>query len=143
MAAQRDTLPTRAAAVEHVRKVTASYGPRLLPCYEVPDLPRTTNALEPYFGSARYHERRATGRKSAAAGVVVRGPVRVVAAVATGLHPFTGPEIRPADLAQWQAMRQSLAYRHETRRAQLRFRHDPAAYLAQLEDLLLQLSLPP
>ena len=42
-----------------------------------------------------------------------------------------------------QAVRQSLEYRHETRRAQLRFRRDPAAYLTQLEDLLLQLSLPP
>jgi len=143
MVTQRDTLPTLAAAVEHFLKVTASYWPGLFHCYTVPDLPRTNNALEQYFGSARYHERRATGRKSAAAGLVVRGPVRVVAAVATGLHPFSGPEIRPADPAQWQAMRQSLEYRHETRRAQLRFRRDSAAYLAQLEDLLLQLSLPP
>ena len=73
----------------------------------------------------------------------MRGPVRVVAAVATGLHPFTGPEIRPADPAQWQAVRQSLEYRHETRRAQRRFRRDPTTYLATLEDQLLQLTLPP
>src|SRR5437763_10201408 len=143
MVTQRDTLPTLAAAVEHFLKVTASYWPGLFHCYTVPDLPRTNNALEQYFGSARYHERRATGRKSAAAGLVVRGAVRVVAAVATGLHPFSGAELRPVDLAQWHAVRQSLEDRHETRRAQLRFRRDPAAYLTQLEDLLLQLSLPP
>ena len=134
---------TLAPAVEHFLKVTASYWPGLFHCYAVPDLPRTNNDLEQYFGAARYHERRATGRKSAAAGLVVRGPVRVVAAVATALHPFTGPEIRPIDLAQWQAVRQSVEYRHETRRAQLRFRRDPDAYLGQLEELLLQLGLPP
>jgi hypothetical protein len=143
MAAQHDTLPTLAEAVEHFLTVTTSYWPGLFHCYTVPDLPQTNNALEQYFGSARYHERRATGRKTAAAGMVVRGAVRVVAAVATGLHPFSGSELRPVDLAQWQAVRHSLEYRHEARRAQIRFRRDPAAYLTQLEDLLLQLSLPP
>ena len=143
MRQHRDTAGVLAPAVDHFLKVTASYWPGLFHCYTVPDLPRTNNDLEQYFGTARYQERRATGRKSAAPGTVVRGAVRVVAAVATGLHPFTGPELRPVDLAQWQAMRQSLEYRHETRRAQLRFRHDPASYLAQLEDRLLQLSLPP
>ncbi len=143
MTAQRETLPTLAPAIAHFLKVTASYWPGLFQCYTVPDLPRTNNDLEQYFGAARYQERRATGRKSAAAGLVVRGPVRVVAAVATGLHPFTGADLRPHDLAQWQAVRQSVEYRHEARRAQRRFRRAPAAYLAQCEDLLLQLSLPP
>jgi hypothetical protein len=142
MSAQRATLPTLAPAIEHFLKVTASYWPGLFHCYTVPDLPRTNNDLEQYFGAARYQERRATGRKGAAAGLVVRGPVRVVAAVATGLHPFSGPELRPVDLAQWQALRQSVEHRHETRRAQRRFRRDPQAYLAQCEDLLLQLRLP-
>ena len=39
------------------RKVTASYWPGLFHCYDVPDLPRTNNGLEHYFGSARYSER--------------------------------------------------------------------------------------
>ena len=39
------------------RKVTASYWPGLFHCYDVPDLPRTNNGLEYYFGSARYSER--------------------------------------------------------------------------------------
>jgi hypothetical protein len=70
--------------------------------------PRTNNDLEHYFGAARRQERRATGRKSATAGLVVRGPVRGVAAVATSVHPFTGPELRPTAHAQWQALRQTL-----------------------------------
>jgi len=57
------------------RKVTASYWPGLFHCYDVPDLPRTNNGLEHYFGSARYSERRATGRKSASPGLVVRRPI--------------------------------------------------------------------
>ncbi|GCE17319.1 hypothetical protein KDK_11190 [Dictyobacter kobayashii] len=72
------------------RKVTASYWPGLFHCYNQPDLPRTNNELEQYFGSARYHERRATGRKQASPGVVVRGAVRVVASVASRLHTFSG-----------------------------------------------------
>src|SRR5256885_1911805 len=54
------------------RKVTASYWPGLFHCYDLAELPRTNNELEQYFGSARYHERRATGRKQASPGLVIR-----------------------------------------------------------------------
>lgn len=54
-------------------------------CYEVADVPRTNYDLEHYFGTARHLERRATGRKAASPAMVVRGAVRVVAAVATQL----------------------------------------------------------
>jgi hypothetical protein len=54
-------------------KVTASYWPGLFHCYAVADLPRTNSDLEHVFGSTRYHERRATGRKQASPGLVVRG----------------------------------------------------------------------
>ena len=68
-----------------------SYGPGLFHCYEVADLPRTNNDLEQLFGAARYHERRTTGRKVASPALVVRGSVRVVAAVATRRQPFSEP----------------------------------------------------
>ena len=132
-----------APAVAHFLKVTDSYRPGRFHCYEVPGLPRTNNDLEQYFGSARYHQRRATGRKSAAPATVVRGAVRVVAAVATRLRSFGAAEIRPASPDQWRRLRRDLDYRHEARRAQLRFRRDPTAYLAALEDRLLKPSLPP
>jgi hypothetical protein len=125
-----------AAMLSTFRKVTASYWPGLFHCYDLPDLPRTNNALEQYFGSARYHERRASGRKQASPGVVVRGSVRVVASVASRLHPFSGPELCPIDLTQWRTLRSELNYRHEVRRMQYRFRKSPEHYLAALEEKL-------
>lgn len=124
------------------RKVTTSYWPGLFHCYDVPDLPRTNNELEQYFGSARYHERRATGRKQASPGVVVRGSVRVVASVASRLHPFSGAELCPTDLTRWRALRSELGQRHEARRLQHRFRKSPEHYLTALEDKLIKERLP-
>ena len=43
-------------------KVTRSYWRGLFHCYDMPEVPRTNNDLEQYFGTARHHERRATGR---------------------------------------------------------------------------------
>src|SRR5262249_17540743 len=57
-----------AEAFDHFLKVTRSYWPGLFRCYEVPGLPRTNNDLERCFGSYRYHERRASGRKVASPG---------------------------------------------------------------------------
>ena len=136
MTAQRDALAALAPAVDQFLKVTASYWPGLFHCYDVPDLPRTNNALEQCFGSVRYHERRATGRKGASPGLVVRGAVRLVAAVATAAQAFAGPDLQPTDLAAWTTLRAQLARRQEARRAQRRFRRDPDAYLAALETAL-------
>jgi hypothetical protein len=108
----------------------------------VADLPRTNNDLEHLFGAARYHERRTTGRKVASPALVVRGSVRVVAAVATRRQPFSAADLCPGDLARWRELRQDLEYRHEARRAQRRFRREPAAYLTRLEDQLSKPGLP-
>ena len=132
-----------APAADHFLKVTASYASGLFHCYAVAGLPRTDNDLEHVFGSARLHERRTTGRKVASPALVLRGAVRVVAAVASRQrpHPFWAADLcphRPAALARWRALRAELTYRHEARRAQLRFRRAPAVYLAALEGHLLQ-----
>jgi hypothetical protein len=132
-----------AAAAAHFAKVSASYWPDLFHCYDVPDLPRTNNDLEQYFGAARHLERRATGRKMASPALVVRGAVRVVALMATRQQPFSAEELRPRDLAAWKALRQRVDARHQLRRRQARFRRDPAAYLATLEAELLKPALPP
>ena len=142
MTAGRDTLGALAPAVDHFRKVTVSYWPGLFHCYDVPDLPPTNNALEQYFGAARYHERRASGRTGASPGLVVRGAVRVVAAVASRDQRFDEVALRPSDLAAWRALRRQLATRQAARCAQRRFRRDPDAYLAALEEALFKLSLP-
>jgi len=142
MTAQRDTLGALAPAVDHFRKVTASYWAGLFHCYDVPGLPRTNNELEHYFGCARYHERRATGRKGASPGMVVRGAVRVVAAVATRSRPFADTDLRPTDLTRWRVLRRALETRQAARGAQRRFRADPDAYLTALEGALFRAGLP-
>lgn len=146
-AAQANLGPLADAAA-HFRTVTASYWPGLFACYDVPDLPRTNNELEHYFGTARYLERRATGRKGASPALVVRGSVRVVAAVATHLLPSEALDaaalaLRPRDLAAWKRQRRQVEERHATRRAQARFRRDPRTYLLSLEGTLLKPALPP
>jgi len=119
-------------------KVTASYWPGLFHCYDVVDLPRTNNDLEHVFGSTRYHERRATGRKQASPGLVVRGSVRIVATIVTQNNHFNGSDLAPRDLAQWRTLRKQVDYRHEARCEQHRFRKDPERYLHALEEQLSQ-----
>ncbi len=143
MARDRHHAGSLSPAITHFLKVTRSYEPGLYHCYEVPDLPCTNNDLEHYFGSARYQERRATGRKRASPTLVVRGSVRMIASVATHLHPFGASDIRPQGFDPWRKLRRELDHRHDVRRAQLRFRKDPAAYLAKIEDQLLKQGLPP
>jgi hypothetical protein len=111
-----------AAAATHFAKVTASYWPGLFACYDVPDLPRTTNDLEHSFGAARHLERRATGRTSASPALVVRGAVRMVALLATRQQqqPLSADDLRPRDGAAWKALRRQVEARHRTRRTQAR-----------------------
>jgi len=142
LADQQTAAGSLAEALTHFRKVTDSYWPGLFACYTIPGLPRTNNDLEQFFGAARYHERRISGRKVAAPGMVVRGAVRVVAAVATRVQPVTTAQLRPLDLEAWRTLRRELEQRHQARRAQLRFRRDPARYLAQTEEALVKLTLP-
>lgn len=143
MTEQQERLGPLAPAVAHFRKVTQSYWDGLFRCYQVKDLPRTNNDLEHYFGTARHIERRITGRKHASPTLVVRGSVRVVAAGASRLFCFSAADLRLSDVAAWHALRQTLHFRHEGRRNQLRFRRDPQAYLATLEQRLIRSSLPP
>jgi hypothetical protein len=126
------------------RKVTRSYWPGLFHCYDVPDLPRTDNDLEQLFGSHRYHERRSSGRKVASPGLVVRGSVRLPAAVATRLRgEVRGDDLIPSDLEAWRTIRAGLERRQEVRAQGRRFRRDPAAYLQELEEALIKETLPP
>ena len=134
---------TLAPALGHFRKVTRSYWPGLFPCYTVPDLPRTNNDLEQFFGAYRYHDRRTTGRKVASPGLVLNGSVGVIAAAATRLHTYSAAELAPENVSAWQALRQARETRRQQRTLRRRFRRDPASYLTKLEEDFLQLILPP
>jgi hypothetical protein len=144
MSRRREETGTLSSAVSLFLKVTKSYWKGLFACYRVPEgtLPRTNNDLEHCFASARYHERRASGRKGASPAMVVRGSVRLLAAVATPPEGFDAAGIRPMDIEGWRALRSSLEKRRETRRDQLLFRRNPDAYLRRLEEQLLKQALP-
>jgi hypothetical protein len=142
MSIRKEEAGALSGAVSLFLKVTKSYWKGLFRCYRFPFLPRTNNDLEHHFGSVRYGERRASGRKGASPAMVVRGSVRMVAAVATPPEGFVADDIRPADLEGWRTLRASLEKRRESRRAQLRFRRNPVAYLAKLEEQLLKQALP-
>lgn len=124
-------------AARQLWKVTKSYWRGLFACYTRADLPRTNNALEQQFGSYRHHERRCTGRKVSSAMTVVRGPVRLVAALSTPSRVQDGADLRPRCLAAWHTLRAQLQTRHCERSEQRRFRKDPQAYLANLEERLM------
>ena len=124
-----------APGIQHFLKVTRSYWPGLFHCYDIAGLPRTNNELEHLFGAHRYHERRTTGRKTGSPALVIRGAVRVVAATATHLRTFSADDLAAVDIPEWMALRQELEKPRHSRVLQRRFRRDPQAYLARLEEL--------
>ena len=142
MARHRAKAGSLAEAVDHFLKVTRSYRPGLFHCYDVADLPRTNNDLEQLFGAYRRHERRATGRKTNSSATVLRGPVRIIACVATRLHRYDSHDLAGADRQRWREVRASLDRRRHARVLRARFRRDPETYLSQLEQLLCQPTLP-
>jgi hypothetical protein len=113
MVRHRDSVGSLRKAIDHFGKVSRSYRPGLFHCYTVPDLPRTNNDLEHEFGSQRYHERRASGRKTASPAAVLRGEARLVAAIATRQHAPSGPDWGCADREQWKDLRQRLDQRRQ------------------------------
>jgi hypothetical protein len=121
--------------------VTESYSPHLFFCYTIKGLPRTNNDLEQSFGHVRRHERRATGRRGALPGLVVRGAVRLQAALMTRMKTFTAEDLVPHDVQEWHKIRAQIDFRQEARQKQFRFRQNPGAYLEALENVFLKESL--
>jgi hypothetical protein len=142
MIRHRDRAGDLSEAIEHFGKVSRSYRPGLFHCYSVADLPRTNNDLEHEFGSQRHHERRASGRKMASPALVLRGEARLIAAIATRQHPPSGADLGRVDRQRWTELRQRLDHRRQARILRTRFRRNPDAYLAELEQKAFQLTLP-
>jgi len=142
MRRHRDAVGDLGPAVDHFVKVSRSYWPGLFACYDTPDLPRTNNDLEQAFGSHRYHERRATGRKGASPALVLRGSARLVAGLGTRAGAGTVADLAGADREEWQRVRARLEERRQRRVERRRFRRDPEGYLKELENQLIQSRLP-
>lgn len=131
-------LGTLAGAAAHFVRVSRSYWPGLFCCYEVAGLPRTNNDLEQFFGSHRYHERRASGRKGSSPCLVLRGQARLLAAASTRRRAFSVVELAQADRSRCEELRRQLEARRQRRVQRRRFRRGPKAYLQALEQQLLQ-----
>ena len=69
----------------------------------------------------------------ASAAIVLRGEVRMIAAIATRLHPPTARELGRVSRKLWANLRRSLESRRQARTLRTRFRRNPEAYLAELE----------
>jgi hypothetical protein len=135
---QQAALEPLGEAIEHFCHITENFAAGLFHCSDVEGLPRTNNELEHCFGVSRVHERRATGRRGAIPGVVVRGSVRLLAVVVTTREDVQAADLQPTNYQAWRELRAQLRSREEARRQQWRFRKDPAAYLAALEAQLLE-----
>jgi hypothetical protein len=142
MTRHRESVCALGPAVDHFVKVSRSYWGGLFHCYGAPGLPRTSNDLEHVFGSHRYHERRASGRKGASPALVLRGSVRLVAALATRPREVQVAELSGADRSAWRRLRTELEQRRHRRVERRQFRRDAEQYLKALEDKLYQSRLP-
>jgi hypothetical protein len=129
-------------AVDHFVTVSRSYWPGLFACSDTPELPRTNNDLEQAFGSHRYHERRASGRKGASPSLVLRGAAKLIAGLATRTREVSAADLAAADRVAWQRLRTELEERRQRRVDRRRFRRDPESYLKDLENQLNQSRLP-
>lgn len=98
--------------------------------------------MEHLFGQLRHHQRRVTGRKAAPASLVLRGSVRLIAAVTTRIRTFVVEEFATVSRERWQDVRSQLQKHQLKREKQRRFRRAPNEYLADLESQFLQLALP-
>lgn len=130
------------AAAQHFLRVSRSYAPGLFHCYRIPGLPRTNNDLEHAFGSLRYHERRASGRKVASPSLVMHGDLRLPAALFTRSQSVTVDMLAAVPVARWRTRRRESRQRHLARCLRYRFRRNPATYLASLEAACGKLTLP-
>jgi hypothetical protein len=142
MRRHRDAVGDLGSGVDHFLKVTRSYWSGLFACFDTPELPRTNNGLEQAFGSHRYHERRATGRKGASPALVLRGSVRLVAGLGTRAGAGSAADLAGAERAEWQRVRAALEESRQRRVERRRFRQDPEDYLNALENKLCQSRLP-
>lgn len=117
----------------HVSKVSSRFWPFLFHCYDLPDLPRTNNALEQFFNAVKQHSRRVHGRRSTSG-----GPLESLAPLLLELWTHLGEEepmlaellhgLDPKRLAEARAELEGLAGPARERRSILR---KPKAHLSR------------
>ena len=73
---------------------------------------------------------------------MVMGSARVISGLATRLRPDEGLVLSPGYVEDWKGLARGTGRRGGNAVKQRRFRHNPDAYLKDLEHRCLQLTLP-
>jgi hypothetical protein len=126
-----DGTPTLYTFGRHLDTVSQSYWPGLFHCYDVPDLPRTNNALESHFRETRRRLLRITGQKGLTQRTLQRqGAWELLLRPSTEAQLLeTVGQIPPAELAQ---ERQRFAKHRQRFRLQSRSLRQTQAQFNQL-----------
>lgn len=130
--------------VAHLRTVLLRLGDGLYHCYDVPELPRTDNALEQFYRRIKTGERRTTGHRRSDSFVVRVGGFAVYAIAALEI-PEAELQLQLAMVQpdEWRRERATLRANQERQAKMRRFRLHPDAYLADLEARWAQLNRSP
>jgi len=130
----RDELPWAASFFDHIQRRFHHWAPGLFWTYEIPDLPRTNNALEADIGDIKEQYRRITGRRTLKDYLMRYGPYLT----------FDDDNDDPDELLRWfqeidhasfVTEKAKLALLRQRLRNIHRFRQDPLAFLAETERL--------
>lgn len=128
--------PTEKMCLTHFLEVSASLRPRLLNCYDIPELPRTNNDMERYIRGLKTRYRRVSGRKNWNAYLLRYG-----ASIAhfdsfeqAGVDdPALFLLFSRVDQQTWRETRQYQRSVQSRRLKLFRFRHQQESYLHDLE----------
>jgi len=128
----RDEFPFAAPFFEHMQRRTQHWAPGLFWTYEIPDLPRTNNALEADIGDIKEQYRRITGRRTLKDYLMRYGPYLT----------YDDDNDDPDELLRWFQQVDHSSFVTEKAKLELlrerlrnihRFRQDPLAFLADTE----------
>jgi hypothetical protein len=120
-------------ALTHLVTVLRRLGDGLYHCYDVPDLPRTDNAMEQFYRRVKACERRITGHRRSDHFVMRVGTCAVYAVAADRGEAALLRQLARVPAAAWRAERAALREAAYRQTQMWRFRRRRAAFLADLE----------
>jgi hypothetical protein len=121
--------PAQAALHGAWHRIWKTYGPDLLPCYDIPGLPPDNLQLEALFGRLRRHQRRLSGRQSTP-DLRDFGQCQVLFLADSQVDLLE--QLRQMPLEQYQARRQRLAEAEAPRQLLRRLHRDPLRTMRDL-----------
>jgi hypothetical protein len=123
--------PAQASLYHAWHRRWRAYGPELLHCYDIPDLPPDNLALEGLFGRLRCHQRRISGRKSTQE-LCNFGQYQVLFMAESEADLLR--QLQQVPLVEYQAHRRRLQAAEAPRQFLRRLHHDPVSTMQLLMD---------